>query len=106
MQIEDILGYLHFLRSKICNNIDQIDGSYAVLGVPYDEGSPFIGGARFCARSVREQSLRFDGGAIYDIESNKEYLRDAISNNSIVDLGDIDVTPSRGDVTMDKLAGL
>ena len=96
-------GIPTFLRSKMCNNLDQIDGSYAVIGVPYDEGSPFVGGSRFCARSVREHSLRFGGGAIYDIESNKEYLRDAISNNTIVDLGDIDVTPSRGDVTMEKL---
>ena len=62
-------GIPTFLRSKMCNNLDQIDGSYAVLGVPYDEGSPFVGGSRFCARSVREHSLRFGGGAIYDIES-------------------------------------
>ncbi len=96
-------GIPTFLRSKICENLDAINASYAVLGVPYDEGSPFVGGSRFCARAVREHSLRFGGGAIYDIENNKEYLRDAISNNAITDLGDIDITPSRADVTMDKL---
>ena len=99
-------GIPTFLRSNICKNLDNISATYAVLGVPYDEGSPFVGGSRFCARSIREHSLRFGGGAIYDIESNKEYLRDAIADNSIVDLGDIDVTPSRGDVTMAKLTNV
>ena len=99
-------GIPTFLRSNICKNLDNINATYAVLGVPYDEGSPLVGGSRFCARSIREHSLRFGGGAIYDIESNKEYLRDAIADNSIVDLGDIDVTPSRGDVTMAKLTNV
>lgn len=99
-------GIPTFLRSNICKNLDNIDATYAVLGVPYDEGSPFVGGSRFCARSIREHSLRFGGGAIYDIENDKEYLRDAISNNLIVDLGDIDITPSRGDVTMEKLTSV
>ena len=99
-------GIPTFLRSNICKNLDNINATYAILGVPYDEGSPFVGGSRFCARSIREHSLRFGGGAIYDIESNKEYLRDAIADNSIVDLGDIDVTPSRGDVTMAKLTNV
>ena len=99
-------GIPTFLRSNICKNLDNINATYAVLWVPYDEGSPFVGGSRFCARSIREHSLRFGGGAIYDIESNKEYLRDAIADNSIVDLGDIDVTPSRGDVTMAKLTNV
>ena len=99
-------GIPTFLRSDICKDLDNINATYAVLGVPYDEGSPFVGGSRFCARSIREHSLRFGGGAIYDIESNKEYLRDAIAHNSIVDLGDIDITPSRGDVTMAKLTNV
>ena len=99
-------GIPTFLRSKICHDLTNLKASYAVIGVPYDEGSPFVGGSRFCARSVREHSLRFGGGAIYDIENDKEYLREAISNNEIVDLGDIDVTPSRGDVTMEKLSSV
>ena len=97
-------GIPTFLRSKICDNIENLNADYAVIGVPYDEGSPFVGGSRFCARSVREHSLRFGGGAIYDIENDKEYLREVISTNRLVDLGDIDITPSRGDVTMEKLS--
>ena len=54
-------GIPTFLRSNICKNLDNIDATYAVLGVPYDEGFLF-GGSRFCARSIREHSLRFGGG--------------------------------------------
>ena len=96
-------GIPTFMRSKICTDLNKIEADYAVLGVPYDEGSPFIGGSRFCARSVREHSLRFGGGSLFDIETNTEYLKATIQNGRIVDLGDIDVTPSRGDVTMAKL---
>ena len=105
MQIE-LFWNTNIFKIKICENLDAINASYAVLGVPYDEGSPFVGGSRFCARAVREHSLRFGDGAIYDIENNKEYLRDAISSNAITDLGDIDITPSRADVTMDKLTAV
>ena len=105
--LEGNIGYSGiptFLRAKICSDLRILDADYAVIGVPYDEGSPFVGGSRFCAISVREHSLRFSGGALYDIENDTEYLHDAIINNRIVDLGDIDVTPSRGDVTMEKLS--
>ena len=36
-------GIPTFLRSNICKNLDNIDATYAVLGVPYDEGSAFVG---------------------------------------------------------------
>ena len=36
-------GIPTFLRSNICKNLDNIDATYAVLGVPYDEGSPYWG---------------------------------------------------------------
>ena len=95
-------GVPTFLRTKYCENMAELNADYAILGVPYDEGSPFVGGSRFCARSVREHSLRFRG-SLYDIENDKEYLREALEQDRIVDLGDIDVVPSRGDKTMDKV---
>jgi agmatinase len=95
-------GVPTFLRSPYCEKIEDLDADYAILGVPYDEGSPFVGGSRFCARSVREHSLRFRG-ALYDIENDKEYLKEALKNKRIIDVGDIDVVPSRGDKTMEKV---
>ena len=96
-------GIPTFLRSKSVRELDNFKADYAVVGVPYDEGSPFIGGSRFCARSLREHSLRFGGGALFDIDANKEYLRDSISKDRLVDIGDIDISPSRGDKSMEKL---
>ena len=96
-------GVPTFLRSDYCDDIAAMDADYAVLGVPYDDGSPFMGGSRFCARAVREHSLRFGGGALYDIAEDKEYLREAMANRRIVDCGDVDVAPSRGDITMANL---
>ncbi len=96
-------GVPTFLRSDYCDDVDSLDADYAVIGVPYDDGSPFVGGSRFCARAVREHSLRFGGGALYDIAEDKEYLREVLANRRLVDCGDIDVAPSRGDVTMGNL---
>ena len=96
-------GVPTFLRADYCDNLDALDADYAVIGVPYDDGSPFVGGSRFCARAVREHSLRFGGGALYDISNDKEYLREVLANRRLADCGDIDVAPSRGDVTMGNL---
>ena len=96
-------GVPTFLRSDYCDDIDTLDAEYAVIGVPYDDGSPFVGGSRFCARAVREHSLRFGGGALYDVAEDKEYLRDVLAGRRLVDCGDVDVAPSRGDVTMGNL---
>lgn len=96
-------GVPTFLRGDYCDDISTLDADYAVLGVPYDDGSPFVGGSRFCARAVREHSLRFGGGALYDIAEDKEYLREAMAGRRIVDCGDVDVAPSRGDLTMANL---
>lgn len=96
-------GIPTFLRAEFCDDIDTLDADYAVIGVPYDDGSPFVGGSRFCARSVREHSLRFGGGALYDIENDREYLRETLAGNRLVDVGDVDAAPSRGDVTMGNL---
>ena len=96
-------GVPTFLRADYCDDIDMLDADYAVIGVPYDDGSPFVGGSRFAARSVREHSLRFGGGALFDIENDREYLRETLANGRLVDVGDVDVVPSRGDVTMGNL---
>ena len=96
-------GVPTFLRCDYCDDIDGMDADYAVIGVPYDDGSPFVGGSRFCARAVREHSLRFGGGALYDIAEDKEYLREVLADRRLVDCGDVDAAPSRGDVTMANL---
>ena len=89
------VGIPSFLRSKICTDLDQLDGDIAVFGIPHDEGSPFLTGSRMGPRSIREHSLRFGAeGSIYDPETRTQYLSEELGQGLIVDVGDVDVWPT------------
>ena len=55
------VGIPSFLRSLIATDLDRLDADIAVMGVPSDEGSPFMPGSRFGPRGIREHSMRFGG---------------------------------------------
>ena len=97
-------GIPTFLRSNYESDINNLEADYAVIGVPFDEGSPFMPGTRFGPRSIREHSLRFGPPGISDLETGKSYLRSAMAEHRIVDLGDIDIHPSRPELTMQSLS--
>lgn len=90
------VGIPSFLRSPICTDVSKLDAAIAVMGVPTDEGSPFMGGSRFGPRALREHSLRFaSGGAgYYDPETRKEYLVEEMSKDMIADVGDAEIWPT------------
>ena len=67
-------GIPTFLRADICNDLNQLDADIAVMGIPFDEGSPFKPGSRFAPRSIREHSMRFGGSGLYDHNSNQTYI--------------------------------
>ncbi len=96
-------GIPTFLRTKHCNDIETLDADYAVLGVPFDEGSPFLPGTRFGPRSIREHSLRFSSKGFYDIETDKEYLVDELSRERIVDVGDVNVLSTHTEGMIDNV---
>jgi agmatinase len=105
------VGIPSFLRSRICSDLAELDADIAVVGVPTDEGSPFMPGSRFGSRSIREQSLRFLGSSgIYDPQSGKTYLEPEIAQSRIVDTGDVDVLPTNVVATFrnitDHIAGV
>ncbi|MFP6729984.1 MAG: arginase family protein, partial [Alphaproteobacteria bacterium] len=52
-------GIPTFLRAPICTELDKLDADIAIMGVPTDDGSPFMAGSRFGPRALREHSLRF-----------------------------------------------
>ena len=87
-------GIPSFLRAKICTDLDQLDADIAVIGVPTDEGSPFMPGSRFGPRSIREHSLRFGTGGFYDHDADQVYLKYELENERIADVGDADVWPT------------
>ena len=87
-------GIPSFLRAKICTDLDQLDADIAVIGVPTDEGSPFMPGSRFGPRSIREHSLRFGTRGYYDHDADQVYLSYELENKRIADVGDADVWPT------------
>ena len=47
------VGIPTFLRTEYCKDLAQLDAEIAVMGVPFDEGVPFMPGSRFGPRSIR-----------------------------------------------------
>jgi len=90
------VGIPTFLRSVICHDLRTLDADIAVMGVPSDEGSPFMPGSRFGPRGIREHSLRFTGrgAGYYDNHLRREFLEHEMAHGRIVDAGDADVLPT------------
>lgn len=87
------VGIPSFLRAPICLDLDLLDADVAVLGVPFDEGSPFLPGSRLGPRALREHSLRF-GGGLYDPATRRELLVREMTGRRIADVGDVDIAPT------------
>ncbi len=89
------VGVPTFLRSALCLDPGALDADIAVMGVPTDEGSPFLPGTRFGPRSIREHSLRFAGGpGYYDPQSRRTFLEREMRDGRIVDAGDAAILPT------------
>lgn len=95
------VGIPSFLRARICEDLSALDAAIAVLGVPFDEGSPFLPGSRFAPRALREHSLRFygSGRGYYDPETRREYLVEEMAQGLIADAGDVDIHPANAERT-------
>jgi agmatinase len=103
------VGIPSFLRSAICTDLDELDAAIAVMGVPFDEGSPFLAGSRMGPRALREHSLRFTGGGkrgFYNPETARQYLEYEMANGLIVDAGDADILPTNVEKTFENVTGM
>jgi agmatinase len=90
------VGIPSFLRAPICLDMDEFSGAVAIMGAPFDEGSPYLAGSRMGPRSLREHSLRFVSGegGFYNPETGKDYLDPELRHGLIVDIGDADIAPT------------
>lgn len=90
------VGIPSFLRSRIVTDLQELTAKVAVMGVPFDEGSPFLSGCRMGPRTLREHSLRFAGPvpAIHEPESGRTFLEHELGNGLIADCGDADIWPT------------
>lgn len=102
------VGIPSFLRSRIVREDEPIDADIAVLGAPTDEGSPFIPGARFAPRSIREQSMRFVtyAAGYYDADVDEIFLEYELGHDRIVDLGDAEIIPTAVETSFDNITAL
>lgn len=99
------VGIPSFLRTPICSDLSDLDAEIAVLGVPFDEGSPFLPGTRMGPRALREHSMRFSSGnGYYDVETRRHYLERELSQGRLVDVGDVDITPTNVDKTFQNIS--
>jgi agmatinase len=104
-------GLVSFMRSPVCTDISQLDADIAIIGAPTDEGSPWIPGARFAPRSIREQSMRLRSFSstqpgYYDIDDQRRYLERESRLNRIVDCGDADIIYTNVTQTFDNITEL
>lgn len=103
------VGIPTFLRAPWVQDPDGLDADIAVFGVPFDEGSPLLGGSRMGPRAIREHSLRFAGGdnaGIYDPTTRRTYLARELRERRIADVGDADVWPTAVEHSFDNASAL
>ncbi len=93
------VGVPTFLRSPLVDSAQ--DSDIAVLGVPLDEGSPFIPGSRFGPRAIREHSMRFvsAGGSLFDLRTGEQVFSPGAAGQRIADVGDVQVAPASPELT-------
>ena len=99
-------GIPTFMRADLCLDLDQLNAQAAVFGVPTDEGSPFMPGARFAPRAIREHSMRFAPTGFFDVETQRHYLPDEVTAGAIVDVGDVDVLPTNTEKTAENITAM
>ncbi len=90
-------GVPTFLRAPLVReseNLKKEDVSIGIIGVPFDEGCPYIPGSRLCARSIREQTLRFSEQGYYNHQEKKFYLKEELGKRRIYDFGDVNIVPT------------
>jgi agmatinase len=97
------VGIASFLRAPVCDDVEQLNAAIAVLGVPFDEGSPFLPGSRMAPRALREHSLRFGSTGYYDPETRLQYLEPEMTGQMIADMGDVDIRPTNVDLSFELI---
>ncbi len=97
------VGIPSFLRSRIAPDpADYGSARIGVLGIPFDEGSPFLPGSRFGPRGIREHSLRIPvDEPLYDPDTGESFLGRELAEGRIIDVGDVDVRPAKPERTFE-----
>lgn len=98
-------GVRTFLGAPYVSNLDEIKADFAVLGVPFDEGTWGWPGERYGPRAMRESSQEYN----HDLTEGFYYIdgdRTVLNGKRWVDVGDVPVMPTVAAQTDDQITGM
>ncbi len=98
-------GIRTFLGAPYVKNIDDLKADFAVLGVPFDEGTWGQPGARYGPRDLRENSQEYN----HDLTQGFYYIdgdRIVLKGKRWADVGDVEFFPTVPAQTNDKITVL
>jgi len=103
--VPTFVGVRTFLGAPYLANLDELHADFAVLGVPFDEGTWGWPGERYGPRALRESSQEYN----HDLAEGFYYIdggRTVLKGKHWVDAGDVPVMPTVASQTDDKITGM
>lgn len=100
--VPTFVGVRTFLGAPYAANLDELHADFAVLGVPFDEGTWGWPGERYGPRAMRESSQEYN----HDLTEGFYYIdgdRTVLKGKHWVDVGDVPVMPTVPAQTDDKI---
>ena len=100
--VPTFVGIRTFMGTPYVSNLDDLHADFAVLGVPFDEGTWGWPGERYGPRAMRESSQEYG----HDLTEGFYYIdgdRTVLKGKRWVDVGDVPVMPTVPSQTSDKI---
>ena len=100
--VPTFVGIRTFMGTPYVSNLDDLHADFAVLGVPFDEGTWGWPGERYGPRAMRESSQEYGHDlteGFYCIDGDRTVLK----GKRWVDVGDVPVMPTVPSQTSDKI---
>ena len=100
--VPTFVGVRTFLGAPHVTNLEKLDADFAVLGVPFDEGTWGQPGERYGPRDMREASQEYN----HDLTEGFYYIdgdRTVLKGKRWADVGDIEIWPTVPAQTNDKV---
>src|SRR5215468_11367341 len=100
--VPTFVGVRTFLGAPYVTDLNKLDADFAVLGVPFDEGTWGQPGERYGPREMREASQEYN----HDLTEGFYYIdgdRTVLKGKRWADVGDIEIWPTVPAQTNDKV---
>src|SRR5215831_10910626 len=100
--VPTFVGVRTFMGTAFVSNLDELHADFAVLGVPFDEGTWGWPGERYGPRNLRESSQEYN----HDLTEGFYYIdgdRTVLKGKRWIDLGDVPIMPTVPSQTDDKI---